>query len=70
MGKLTDGVSDALELSRVIHRQMRSLQQSIYELEYLICELDDRCKIEFFKDQNDIQRRLSKRTKKNRDGKH
>ena len=46
--RLTDGVSDALKLSRDLHRSVSDLQKKIDELEFLICEIDDRCKIEFF----------------------
>ena len=46
--KIEDGKSDAVELIRRIHREMKALQNSISELEYLIYEQDERCKIEFF----------------------
>lgn len=46
--KITDGVSDALKLSQGIHNDMKELQRKIDELEYLICLIDERVKIEFF----------------------
>ena len=51
--RLTDGVSDALKLSRDLHRSVSDLQKKIDELEFLICEIDDRCKIEFFGGKDD-----------------
>ena len=47
--KLEDGISDAVELSKDLHRKMKELQKAIDELEYLIYSLDDRVQIEFFK---------------------
>ena len=46
--KLTDGTSDAIHILRRIHREMKQLQDSIGELEYLIYQIDERCKIEMF----------------------
>ena len=46
--QITDGISDALELSKDLHRKMKELQKSLDELEYLIYSLDDRVQIEFF----------------------
>ena len=46
--KLTDGVQDAVKLAQNLHRQVKALKDSIDELEYLICEIDERCKLGFF----------------------
>jgi len=50
--KLSDGTSDAIHILRRIHREMKQLQDSIGELEYLIYKIDERCKIEIFPNQN------------------
>ena len=63
--KIEDGKSDALELVRRIHREMKTLQGSISELEYLIYEQDERCKIEFFRRGEHDERRSKKGTKAN-----
>lgn len=47
--KVADEKSDALELVKRIHREMRQLQKSMDELEYLIYAVDARTQIEFFK---------------------
>ena len=46
--RLTDGVSDALEIAQKLHRDVLDLQRTIDELEYLVCEIDERCKLGFF----------------------
>ena len=46
--KLTDGVSDALKIAQKLHRDVQELQRTIDELEYLVCEIDERCKLGFF----------------------
>lgn len=46
--KITDGRSDALELVKKMHREMRQLQKTMDELEYLVYEIDARCQITFF----------------------
>lgn len=62
--KIEDGKSDAVELVRRIHREMKTLQNSISELEYLIYEQDERCKIEFFGEKkNDRTGKSHSRTK-------
>ena len=48
--QLTDGISDAIEIANDLHRQVHELERSIDELQYLIYSLDDRVKIEFFKE--------------------
>ena len=48
--KLCDGISDAIKLSNDLHNKVRELERSIDELQYLIYSLDDRVKIEFFKE--------------------
>ena len=45
---LSDGVSDALKLSQKLHRDVSELQKTIDELEFLVCEIDERCKLGFF----------------------
>lgn len=46
--KLTDGVSDALKIAQKLHRDIQELQRTIDELEFLVCEIDERCKLGFF----------------------
>lgn len=46
--RLTDGVSDALKISQKLHRDVMELQKTIDELEFLVCEIDERCKLGFF----------------------
>ena len=46
--KLSDGISDAIELANDLHRKVHELEKSIDELQYLIYSLDDRVKIELF----------------------
>lgn len=46
--KLKDDKSDALELIKKIHSQMRVLQGTIAELEYLIYTKDERVEINYF----------------------
>lgn len=50
--EIKDNKSDAMEIIRRIHREMKELQESIAELEYLIYEHDERVKIEFFGKKN------------------
>jgi len=45
---LSDGVSDALKLAQKLHRDVSDLQKTIDELEFLVCEIDERCKLGFF----------------------
>ena len=45
---LSDGVSDALKISQKLHRDVLELQKTIDELEFLVCEIDERCKLGFF----------------------
>ena len=47
--KVADGKSDALELVQKAHREIRELQRTVDELEYLVYAIDARCQIEFFK---------------------
>lgn len=56
--KIKDDRSDALELVLRAHRELKELQQTLYELEYLVYEKDERVKIKFFGKKNDkaIQR--------------
>lgn len=46
--KIADERSDALEILKRIHTEMRVLQGAIAELEYLIYETDERVQINFF----------------------
>lgn len=46
--RLTDGISDALKISQKLHRDVLELQRTIDELEFLVCEIDERCKLGFF----------------------
>lgn len=46
--RLTDGISDALKISQKLHRDVMELQRTIDELEFLVCEIDERCKLGFF----------------------
>ena len=61
--KITDDKSDALELVHRIHDQMKTLQESIDELEYLIYRADERAKIEFFERGEHDKGRSQKGTK-------
>lgn len=47
--KVANEKSDALELVKRMHREMRQLQKTLDELEYLVYEIDARCQIQFFK---------------------
>ena len=60
--------SDAMEIIRRVHREIKQLQRDLDELEYLIYEKDERVKIEFFT--NDTQRGLFKNHRDNTGRKH
>ena len=51
--KISNDRADAMDLIRDIHKKMKDLQESISELEYLIYETDERCKITFFAERKD-----------------
>jgi len=44
--------SDALEIICRLHREIKDIMNTLSELEYLIYETDERCKIEYFKKEN------------------
>ena len=46
--KIANEKSDALEIICRLHREIKEIQNTLSELEYLIYEQDERCKIEFF----------------------
>lgn len=48
--KVANEKADALEIIKRLHREMRQIQNTISELEYLIYEEDERVKIELFND--------------------
>ena len=45
---IKDEHSDALNIIRDLHKEMKIVRSLISELEYLVYQCDDRCKIEFF----------------------
>jgi len=61
--RITDGVSDALKISQELHRDVSDLQKKIDELEFLICEIDDRVKIQFFNGGSNDKGRSQERIK-------
>lgn len=46
--KIKDEHSDALNIIRDLHKEMKIVRSLIGELEYLVYQCDDRCKIEFY----------------------
>lgn len=46
--KIKDDHSDALNIIRDLHKEMKIVRSLLGELEYLVYQCDDRCKIEFF----------------------
>ena len=46
--KIEDNGSDALEIIKDIHQEMKVVRDLLAELEYVVYRCDERCKIEFF----------------------
>ena len=63
--KIKDDHSDALNIIRDLHKEMKIVRSLIGELEYLIYEKDERCKIEFFGRGENDKRGSKKGTKAN-----
>lgn len=46
--QITDGKSDALEIVKRVHAEIRQIQKDLDELEYLIYKKDERVQLRFF----------------------